>query len=248
MDSISILLMLGGAGAGFINAVAGGGSALVIPVLMLSGVDASVANGTNRLVVGANSLVATGTYQTQNIRPWVGTPWMVVFIIAGTILGASFATRMPAEQLQLAFGFVFIVLAVVLGLKPGFLEPGAGGWVKGTWKGYTGIFFCGVYGGVLQAGVGVPLLLVLVNLFGFDVVRSNAIKSAMICAYSVLVILVFESAGLVDWQRGGWLVMGGLLGSVMGARAVVLRGQGFIRAVTVTALILAAIKCFGLFF
>ncbi len=247
MEWTSILLVLGGAGAGFINAVAGGGSALVIPILMLSGVDASVANGTNRLVVGANSLAASSTYHFQGIKPWGNSVSLVVVIVGGTILGASFATRVPADQLEIAFGVVFVVLAFLLGLKPGFLDPGAGRWSERKSFGYLGIFLCGVYGGVLQAGVGVPLLLVLVNLFGFDAIHSNAIKSGMIFLYSTIVVIVFDSAGLVDWERGLWLVLGGVAGSVLGARAVVTRGQALIRIVTVTALLLAAVKCFGIF-
>ena len=247
MDWTSLLLVLGGAGAGFINAIAGGGSALVIPVLMISGVDASVANGTNRLVVGVNAITATSTFHVQGVRPWGKSPMLILVIVAGTVLGASFATGVSAEQLEIAFGIVFVGLALLLGLKPSFLEPGAGRWFESKVVGYFGIFLCGIYGGVLQAGVGVPLLLVLVNLFGLDVVRSNAMKSMMICVYSILVVIVFDSAGLVDWSRGGWLVLGGLVGSSLGARAVITRGREFIRAVTVTALVLAAAKCFGLF-
>ena len=48
---LDLLLLLGGAVAGFVNTVAGGGSALTVPLLMLGGLDASVANGTNRLAV-----------------------------------------------------------------------------------------------------------------------------------------------------------------------------------------------------
>ena len=52
MDMVMVLAMfIGGAGAGFINAVAGGGSALTLPLLMVAGLDAGVANGTNRIAV-----------------------------------------------------------------------------------------------------------------------------------------------------------------------------------------------------
>ena len=54
------ILVLGGAGAGFVNAVAGGGSALTLPILMIAGLDASVANGTNRLCVGAQAVATMG--------------------------------------------------------------------------------------------------------------------------------------------------------------------------------------------
>ena len=54
MDWTWTFLLLGGAGAGFINAIGGGGSVLTLPVLMVAGLDASVANGTNRVAVAVH--------------------------------------------------------------------------------------------------------------------------------------------------------------------------------------------------
>ena len=50
------LVFVAGVAAGFVNVMAGGGSSLTLPALMLLGLDASVANGTNRLSIVTQSL------------------------------------------------------------------------------------------------------------------------------------------------------------------------------------------------
>jgi hypothetical protein len=43
-----VVLIIAGIAAGFINTLAGGGSAISLSILMMFGLDASIANGTNR--------------------------------------------------------------------------------------------------------------------------------------------------------------------------------------------------------
>ena len=64
------LLVLGGTCAGYVNAIAGGGSALTIPLLMICGVDVAAANGTNRIAVGIQAVAAAASFHQQNVRPW----------------------------------------------------------------------------------------------------------------------------------------------------------------------------------
>ena len=55
MEAWLIALLIGtGVVSGFINTLAGGGSMLTLPVLMITGMPADVANGTNRLACSHN--------------------------------------------------------------------------------------------------------------------------------------------------------------------------------------------------
>ena len=55
----ALLIFVGGLFAGFVNAMAGGGSLLTVPLLALAGVEGLLANGTNRVSVLLSTL-ATG--------------------------------------------------------------------------------------------------------------------------------------------------------------------------------------------
>ena len=241
-----VILLLAGAGAGFVNAVAGGGSALTLPILMVAGLDASVANGTNRLCVGAQAIVATTTFHTSGVRPWGLARGAGILILVGAIVGAFLAIHIPPPALETAFGVLFIGLAVLIGLRPNWLVPPKETPKQMSLAAGVGFLAVGFYGGVFQAGVGIPMLLLLVRGLGLDLVRANAAKVAIVLVYSIAILGIFSQAGQVDWVRGGILSLGGIFGSVMGARAAISRGAGFIRKLVVVALILASMKALGI--
>ncbi len=241
LDDVDILILLamllGGAGAGFINAVAGGGSALTLPLLMFAGLDASVANGTNRVAVGIQAATATASFHRQGVRPWRASIRDGVVIILGALVGAFGAVRIPSTSLETIFGVIFLLLAVLIIAKPSWLTPSADDLPSRPVTRGVSFFLIGLYGGVFQAGVGVPLLLGFVNLVGMDVARANAAKVAVVLVYTVLVLFVFQSAGQVDWVYGITLGLGGVLGSVVGTRAVMDKGVQLVRVVLIIALL-----------
>ncbi len=242
MDLTWLLLLVGGAGAGFINAIAGGGSVLTLPILMLSGLDASVANGTNRLAVALQGATASGAFYAQGVRLKRDILPFVQWAVAGAIIGSVVAVRIPPMGQEGVFGFIFIAFAVILMVNPNLLKPSSGllestsGWSKPV------LFLVGLYGGLFQAGVGVPLLVALVGLCGLDVIRASAVKVLIILIYSMFVLLVFSDAGMVDWTAGGLLGLGGVIGSLVGARVVVSHSLNLIRGFLICALLMAGVR------
>ena len=61
-----LILIIGGAGAGFINALAGGGSAITIPILTEM-VGINTANGTNRIAILLANLTARRDLALDNL-------------------------------------------------------------------------------------------------------------------------------------------------------------------------------------
>lgn len=98
------VLAILGVAAGVINVLAGGGSNLILPVLMIFGVPADVANGTNRVgvlmqsVVGIKGFHAAGRLPTHDLRG-ILTP-----MLAGGLCGAVLAAFLPNVWLKLAAG------------------------------------------------------------------------------------------------------------------------------------------------
>ena len=86
MEAWLIALLIGtGIVSGFINTLAGGGSMLTLPVLMITGMPADVANGTNRLAVLAQS--ATGAFEFDRAGRLDRAAWLSV--LGPTVLGAG---------------------------------------------------------------------------------------------------------------------------------------------------------------
>ncbi len=237
-----LALFVGGAGAGFINAVAGGGSALILPILLYAGMDAHVANGTNRVAVALQSGTATWSFHRSGVRPWVDCWRDALFILMGALLGALIAVDISPETQERFFGVIFVILAVLVLIAPGWLTPDPGAAPSNPLLRAVLFFAIGLYGGAFQVGVGIPLLFGFVNLAKLDVAHANAAKVIVVLVYSLVVLTVFSSSGQVDWICGGVLGLGGILGSIIGAKAVIGRGLGLVRVVLVVSLILGSIR------
>ena len=84
------------------------------------------------------------------------------------------------------------------------------------------IFFAiGVYGGFLQAGVGIFLLAALVLGPGYDVVRANAVKVAIVLALTFAALIVFQANGQILWVPGLVLGVGNMIGAWLGTQVAV---------------------------
>ena len=215
---IDLALVMGGVLAGLINAIAGGGSTVTLPLLLLVGVDASVANGTNRVAVLFQSLSATRSFSAHGAVNWRVTFRLLPFVLGGAILGALIASDVNPEKLESVFGVVFIALGILLVSKDQLKRSVAHIDLSGVrWLVLIGI---GFYGGFLQAGVGIPLLLTFMGLYGLNFADANGTKVVHIAIYSFGVLFVFGSADQVHTVYGLELAVGGVLGSHIGAKIV----------------------------
>ena len=115
-----VVLGLAGSGiaAGFINTVAGGGSLLTLPALMLAGMPADVANGSNRLCIVTQSVSGVAGYARAGRLPRAGIAPVVVPAALGALVGALIASRVPAPMLEPILLAVLVIMALVLVFRP----------------------------------------------------------------------------------------------------------------------------------
>lgn len=213
------LLLLGFAGlvGGIVNTLAGGGSLLTLPALVYLGLPAGVANGTNRLSVLVQSLVATGTFAQGKERPFRELLRLAPPTLAGALLGATLATLFPGESFRPILGGVLMGMGLLAALRPKLLEAPEHPHPTGPLQ-LFGLFLVGTYGGFVQAGVGLLLLFVLVAGLGHPLARANAIKVALVAIFTAVSLLLFGLAGQVAWLPGAILAVGAALGGLIGAR------------------------------
>lgn len=232
------LLLGGGLVAGFINALAGGGSAITIPILTEI-VGVSVANGTNRIAILLANITAATGYQRGGAVPWRRVAKLIAPTVVGAAVGAWLATQVSADVMRRVFAFVLVLVAASVLFRPGRWVEGHERDIGEPWRSL--IFFAiGFYGGFVQAGVGFLLLGGLVLGSGMNLVRGNAAKVVLILAYTPVALLFFASASQVDLQVGLVLSAGQMTGAWVGARLAVLKGAAWVRWVLVVAAIIAA--------
>ncbi len=239
----AFLLMLVGLVAGVLNVLAGGGSFLTLPMLIFLGLPPGVANGTNRVGILMQNIGAVWSFRRQGILAGPSVVWAALPATLGSILGVYLALLTSDRHFQriLAFLMVALTLGSLLSASKRGVEDGGGPATQPEHRlGLAlGFFVVGVYGGFVQAGVGL-LVLAVTTWAGFDLVRGNALKVSAILCLTALAVALFAWQGRVDWLLGLCLGVGAAVGGILGARLTVLAGNRWLRwLVTVTVLVFA---------
>ena len=111
------LLIAGGVAGGFINTLAGGGSAVTIPILTEI-VGISVANGTNRIAILAANITAVAGFHKGDAVPWRQVAPLLPAAMAGAGFGAWVATGVDEGVLRRVFALVLLLVAASVLTKP----------------------------------------------------------------------------------------------------------------------------------
>ncbi|MDD9890139.1 MAG: sulfite exporter TauE/SafE family protein [Gammaproteobacteria bacterium] len=226
------LLLITGFLAGGINTVAGGGSNLTLPALMVFGLPADIANGTNRVAILMQSLVGVAgydKYQTLD-RPAI-VPILIPTIIGG-IVGALAAAVIPNVFLKPILLGTILTMSVVILVRPDVISPPPGTPTlspnehRGAW---WGLFAAGVYGGFVQAGVGFILLAALAGGLRYDLIRANALKMACALAFTIVAVAIFIAFDQVWWIPGIILALGSMAGAHLAVKIAVNASQQSIK-------------------
>jgi len=237
------VLAVTGIFAGVVNTVAGGGSLLSLPVMILLGLPPSVANGTNRVGVILQSAVATWQFKKEDALDHKLAASLMLPTCAGATLGAFLSVDLDQELFRKVIGVVMIAMLFVVVLRPKrWLKGDAERHPKALWWQVPAFFAIGLYGGFLQAGVGVFLLAGLVLMTGQNLVRSNGVKVMLVCGFTVPPLMIFVFNGLVAWVPALALASGSMLGGWLGTKMTVSWGPEFVRWALVTVVAFSSAK------
>jgi uncharacterized protein len=228
-----LLLALAGLGAGFVDAVVGGGGLIQIPALLIWLPGASPVNvlATNKLSSICGTTVSSATYY-RRIRPDPRTfgPMMVCAFV-GSIGGALVGSHIS----ETAFDPIVLVVLIVVGAYVLF-RPSLGETTALRYAGHRHVvaamgagLVIGFYDGALGPGTGSFFVITLVALLGYSFLEASAKARLANWATNFAALCVFVPQGAVLWKVG--FVMGAcnLAGGYLGARTAVARGTRFVR-------------------
>jgi uncharacterized membrane protein YfcA len=239
------LLIAVGLVAGVVNTLAGGGSVLTVPLLVIFGLPGTIANGTNRVGILVQGVVACWRFDAEGISELRSALPLLPPVVLGSIVGAAAATQVPDQIFEQVFaGIMLILLIPILRGRNLPSTPRAQSWSPLT-RGFV-LFAVGVYGGAVQAGVGLLLLFAL-NRTGFDLFRANAIKIVIATALAIVTVPVFIFEQQVAWLPAAFISAGFTLGATLGARFAVIGGESAIRRALAVAVLALAGHLFGLY-
>lgn len=234
-------LFAAGLAAGLINVIAGGGSFLTLPVLIFLGLPATLANGTNRVAILLQNLVAVRGFHHHRVLPWRWALAASVPAVVGAVVGTWAALVIGDEMFEKVLALLMVAISLWTLLSPGAGDPGEraerSAWSPGL---VVAFFAIGVYGGFVQAGVGF-LLLAATTWAGLDLVRGNGVKVLAILVFTAVSLAIFAAQGEIDWLAGLVLGAGSVVGSQLGVRLTVLKGHRWVKAVVTATVIVFAV-------
>ena len=242
-----LLITLSGLAAGFLNAVSGGGAMLTVPALILIGLPPGVANGTNRLAVVLQSLTALAAYKKLKQTDSGLAIALVIPAMLGSVGGALVSVRLDDEVFQTLLASMMMVMLIPIVFEP-FLNSKLLA-VSGTVRGrrlLQGIFFgIGLYGGLLQIGAGIFILVTLSTVGGLSLNLANGVKVVIVMGLTGIACCVFALNGKIDWSVGLLLSIATSIGAWFGAHWGVSKGEGWIRIVLAGTVVVMAFQLLG---
>lgn len=240
-----ILLAIIGCLTGFINVMAGGGSLLTMPVMVLMGMPGPVANGTNRVAILAQNITAVAGFFRQGFSDFKLSLSLSLCALPGALIGAYFGTKLQGLWFNRVLAGVMITVMVLMSVKkhrPGSVTTTGPPGQKRLITAHILMAVTGFYGGFIQAGVGFILMAILHRVLGLDLVRVNMHKVFIVGTYTIFALAVFAVRGNVAWLPGIYLAAGNAAGGWIGSHIAVKKGERLIRIVFNAALIILAIK------
>ena len=236
------MLIAAGFAAGIINTIAGGGSFLTLPALMLFGLDPQIANGTNRVAILFSSGSAVATFHRHGHLDRKLAWRLTIPAMLGVPLGALLAVYLPATAFKPVFGAIFLAMAILLISNPKRItqshvaSESASRWISPVF------FAIGVYVGFIQAGMGILVLLAMGLLNTGDLVSSNAVKNWIAFLVTFVAIVVFAAYGMIQWVPGLTMAVGNIAGGFVGAKLAINKGNRFVFTVLVVVMIATGVK------
>ena len=235
--------------AGFINTLAGSGSLVTLPALIFAGLPANVANGTNRVGIVLQNVVGVSGFRQQKMLDLRGGLMLTVPAIIGSIIGAQIAVNLDEVTMRRTIGALMVVMLAVILVRPKRWLEGKPSLARQhlNWQQWLIFFLIGIYGGFIQAGVGIFLLAGLVLSAGYDLVRANAVKVLIVLGSTIFAMAVFVLNKQVVWSLGLILAVGNMLGAWVATRVAVKRGAVFVRWLLIAVVAVSALELLGLF-
>lgn len=225
--------------AGVINTLAGGGSLITLPVLIFLGLPATIANGTNRLAITVQSVLAVAGFKRKGVSDFKSSFLISIPALAGVGIGAQLAVDVSDILFKRILAVVMILVLGLILWNPIRIRQGTvqydGGLASLSRSRRTAsmliFFFIGVYGGFIQAGIGFLIIAALTTMSGLNLVKTNSHKVFIVGINAFFALIVFILNSKICWPIGLALAAGNGLGGWIGSHLAVTKGERFIKLI-----------------
>ena len=244
MIDFCIYIIIGMA-SGFLNTIGGGGTFVVLPILIFMGMPASVANATARVGILVQNIFAVGGFHSKGVKlPFPYTIYLCLASLTGGFIGAQIAVRVPDDIFKkiIAVLMIFIVISIVFEKKKGqiitdeLLSP------TRQLIGVSCFFLLGIYGGFIQAGIGYLVIALLTQLHHYSLAKTNYLKVFVAILYTAVAVGTFAMADIIEWKAGLMIAVGQGISAWYTSRWSVAANEKWIKRILAVSAVGLAVK------
>ncbi len=226
-------LLLTGLGAGMIDAMAGGGGLITLPVLLASGLSPVEALATNKLQGSFGTLAASAYFVRKRLVDLRQMRTMILCTFAGSASGTLLVQTIDNSLLATVMPLLLIAIALYFALSPRVGDEDRGRRIAVLLFSTLVTGLIGFYDGFFGPGTGTFFTLAFVTLAGFGLARATAHTKILNFTSNLASLLLFLLSGHIVWLAGLAMALGQLVGGQIGARLVVSRGTRLVRPLIV---------------
>lgn len=239
MTPLEVLAVVAaGAGAGGVNAIAGGGTLIAFPALLAVGLPAVEANTTTALGLVFGYASGARAFRPELVGQRDRARALLPAAVLGGLVGAVLLLALPSESFEAAVPWLVLGACLLIALQPPLARwLAARGVAKAHagWEVQLAIGLAAVYGGYFGAGLGVIVFAVLGLLVPDEPMRLNALRGLQSLVVNLVAATVFVVTAHVDWLAALLLAAGAWVGAKQGVRLLRVLSPTAVRAVVVLA-------------
>jgi uncharacterized protein len=234
----NLVILAASFGAGFVNAVAGGGTLLTFPALLYSGLPSITANATSTVALCPSSVMSSWAYRGYLAKSWDRALALVLPSLLGGITGAVLLLSTPEKVFRFIVPYlIFLACALLIAQEP------MGRWVTAAsqvhrrkhaialWLAH---FAISVYGGYFGAGIGILMIATLAIFLPDDLQAINGLKNFFGLLINSMAALYFLVVGAAVYKVVLLMAGAAVVGGFVGARTAQKLSPRVLRTVIVT--------------
>ncbi|MET0117019.1 MAG: TSUP family transporter [Sedimenticola sp.] len=234
IDLLLLALLFGtGLVAGAVDAIAGGGGLIALPVLLSTGISPVEALATNKLQGSFGTFSSSLFFIRKKMIDLKQASFMVACTFIGSMLGTLLVQMIDLSFLTAFIPILLILVALYFLLTPSIHEEQARERIGTSLFGLTVGFGAGFYDGFFGPGTGSFFLIGFVTLLGYGLIKATAHTKLLNFTSNIASLLLFIIAGQVVWTLGLAMALGQFIGGRLGAHMAFLKGAKIIRPLIV---------------
>ncbi|MCK5760340.1 MAG: TSUP family transporter [Candidatus Delongbacteria bacterium] len=223
------LLFLSGIAGGFIDSIAGGGGLITIPALLLAGLPAPMALGTNKFQSSFGSITSSYNYIKNGKANLKEAIPGIIFTFIGAGTGSTLVQLTDPGILETLIPYLLMIVLVYLLFSP------KAGEVERHKRLDEKVFYMifglliGFYDGYFGPGTGSFWVVLIIIFLGYEMVKATAYTKIMNFTSNITSLMFFLIGGKVMFMPGLAMAAGEIIGAKLGSGLVIKKGVKFIK-------------------